>query len=35
VRSKGLPPTQPFDLAKKRQSARHVGVGEPRQEEAW
>jgi hypothetical protein len=33
VRSKGLPPTQPFDLAKKRQSARHVGVGEPRQEE--
>ncbi len=33
VRSKGLPPTQAFDLAKKRQPAGHVGVGEPRQEE--
>jgi hypothetical protein len=33
VRSEGLPPTQAFDLAKKRQPGRHVGVGEPRQEE--
>ena len=33
VRSKGLPPTQTFDLAKKRQPARPMGVGEPRQEE--
>jgi hypothetical protein len=27
VRSEGLPLTQVFDLAKKRQPARHVGVG--------
>jgi hypothetical protein len=33
VRSKGLPATQAFDLAEERQPARHVGVGEPRQEE--
>jgi hypothetical protein len=33
VRRKGLPLTQAFDLAKKRQPARPVGVGKPRQEE--
>src|ERR1700751_3469528 len=33
VRSKGLPAPRAFDLAKKRQPARHLGVGEPRQEE--
>jgi hypothetical protein len=32
MRREGLAPTQAFDLAKKRQPARHVGVGEPRQE---
>ena len=30
---RGLPATQAFELAKQRQPARRVGIGEPSQEE--